>query len=130
MKHPIVAVLSLAMLSFCAQAQTIIPAKDALKHLGEKVTICDKVCNENLKASVIDLYLGGDRPNELLIVVCAVTGKNRSKHFIAPYKGKDVCVTGTITKDKDGKPVIKISDPAQIKPYMVDNPVKQKSSLN
>ena len=130
MKHTILIALNLALLSFCAQAQTIIPAKNALKHLGEKVTVCDKVCDESLKAFVIDLYLGGDRPNELLIVVCRATGKNRSKYFNAPYKGKDVCVTGTITKDKDGKPVIKISDPAQIKPYMVDNPVKQKSSLN
>ncbi len=130
MKRTILITLTLALLSFCAQAQTIIPAKDALKHVGEKITICDKVFDESLKPFVIVLYLGGDRSNQLLTVTCRATGKNRSKHFDEPYKGKDICVTGIITKDKDGRPVIKISDPAQIKPYMVDNPVKQKSSLN
>lgn len=129
MKHTILIALNLALLSFCAQAQTIIPAKDALKHLGEKVTICDKVCDESLKASVIILYLGADLPNQLLIVSCKAVGKNKSKHFDVPYKGKEVCVTGVITKDHDGKPIIKISDPAQIKPFMVDNMLKQKSSL-
>lgn len=130
MKHAILIILSLALLSFCAQAQTIVPAKDALKHLGEKVSICEKVYDEDLKASVIVLYLGGDHPNQLLTVVCRVGGKNKSKHFNTPYKGKDICVTGIITKGHDGKPVINISDPAQIKPFMVDNMLKQKASLH
>jgi hypothetical protein len=130
MKRTILIALSLALFSFYVQAQTIIPAKDALKHIGEKVTICDNVCDESLKAFVIVLYLGADRPNQLLTVACRATGKNRSKHFDAPYKGKEVCVTGIITKDKDGKPVIKVSDPAQIKPFMVDNMLQQKSSLH
>ena len=129
MKHTILITLSLALLSFCAQAQTIVPAKDALKHLGEKISICDKVYEENLKDFVIILYLGGDRPNQLLTVVCRA-GKNKSKNFDAPYKGKDICVTGIITKGHDGKPVINISDPAQIKPFMVDNMLKQKASLH
>jgi len=129
MKHAIIT-LNLALLSFCAQAQTIVPAKDALKHLGEKVAICDKVYDEDLKDLVIVLYLGGDRPNQLLTVVCRAGGKNKSKRFDAPYKGKDICVTGIITKGHDGKPVINISDPAQIKPFMVDNMLKQKASLH
>jgi hypothetical protein len=114
MKHTILIALSLALFSFCAQAQTIIPAKDALKHLGEKVIICDKVCDESLKAFVIILYLGADRPNQLLIVTCRAAGKNKSKHFDISYKGKEVCVTGILTKEHDGKPVIKVSAPAQI----------------
>lgn len=129
-KRTILIILTLALFSFCVQAQTIIPAKDALKHVGKKVTICDKVYDEDLKAFVIVLYLGGDRPNQLLTVTCRATGTNRSKHFDAPYKGKEICVTGIIIKDKDGKAVIKISDPVQIKPFMVDNMLQQKSSLN
>jgi len=125
MKHTILITLSLALFSFCAQGQTITPAKDALKHLGEKVTICDKVYDEDLKASMIVLFLGGDHPHQLMTVICKVTGKNKSKHFNAPYKGKDICVTGIITKGRDGKPVIGVSDPDQIAPFMVDNPVQQ-----
>ena len=130
MKPTILITLALALFSFCTQAQTIIPAKDALKHLGEKVTICDNVCDESLKAFVIVLYLGADRPNQLLTVACRATGKNRSKHFDAPYKGKEICVTGIVTKGKDSKPVIKVSDPAQIRPFMVDNMLQQKPSLH
>jgi len=130
MKRTILITFSLALFSFCAQAQTIIPAKDALKHVGEKVTICDEVYDEDLKAFVIVLFLGADRPNQLLTVACRATGKNKSKHFNAPYKGKKICVTGVITKGYDGKPVIKVSDPAQVKPFMVDNMLEQKASLH
>lgn len=130
MKRTFLIALSLVLFFVSAQAQTIIPAKDALKHLGEKVTICDKVYDEDLKASVIVLSLGGDRPNQLLTVTCKAAGKNKSKHFDAPYKGKDICITGVIIKGQDGKPVIKVSDPAQIQPVMVDNMIKQKASLN
>lgn len=45
------------------------------------------------------------------------------------FKGKDICVTGVVINDK-GKPDIVVTDPKQIKPYMVDSPVKQQSSLN
>lgn len=130
MKRAILIALTLALFSLGVQAQTVIPAKDALKHVGEKVTICDKVYGEDLKVFVLVLFLGGDRPNELLAVVCKPTGKNRSKQFNFPYKGKEICVTGVITKGHDGKPVIKVSDPDQIRPFMVDNPVKEKSSLH
>ena len=46
-----------------AFAQTI-PAKDALKHTGKKVTICDKVYGIKLDdhSKIITLYLGGDYP--------------------------------------------------------------------
>ena len=130
MKRAFLITLSLVLFSVCVQAQTIIPAKDALKHLGQKVTICDKVYDEDLNASVIVLSLGGDRPNQLLTVTCKATGKNKSKHFDAPYKGKDICVTGVIIKGHDGKPVIKVSDPTQIQPFMVDNMLEQKASLH
>jgi hypothetical protein len=130
MKRTILITLTLALTSFCAHAQTIVPAKDALKHLGEKVTICDKVYDEDLNALMIVLYLGGNSPNQLLTVTCRAAGKNKSKHFNAPYKGKDICVTGVIMKGSDGKPNIKVSDPAQIKPFMVDNMLEPKASLH
>ncbi|HEY9002194.1 MAG TPA: hypothetical protein VIM89_12635 [Mucilaginibacter sp.] len=130
MKRSILTTLTLALFSFGVQAQTIIPAKDALKHVGEKVTICDEVYDEDLKTFVIVLFLGGDRPNQLLTVACRATGKNKSKHFNAPYKGKKISVTGVITKGHDGKPVINVSDPAQIKPFMEDSMPQQAPSLH
>lgn len=130
MKRAIFITLILAAASFCPHAQTIIPSKDALKHVGEKVTICDKVYDEDLKAFVIVLYLGGERSNQLLTVSCRADGKNKSKYFNPSYKGKDICVTGVIAKGSDGKPVIKVSDPSQIKPFMVDNMLQQKESLH
>jgi hypothetical protein len=122
--------LTLTISSFLTKAQTIIPARDALKHVGVKVTSCDKVYDEDLKAFVIVLYLGGDHPNQPLTVTCKAAGKNKSKHFNPPYKGKDICVTGVISKGSDGKPFIKVSDPGQIKPFMVDNMLQQKESLH
>jgi micrococcal nuclease len=131
MKH--IFLLSAIMVLFAsgASAQSMIPAKDAARHVGEKVTICDKVVSENLKAYAIALYIGGDHPNQLLTVICRAAAKNKSKtHFDTPYQGKEICVTGVIMKDHDGTLVIRVTDPSQIKPFMVDNPVKQKSSLN
>jgi len=131
MKHIFLISAIMVLFAFGASAQSMIPAKDAAKHVGEKVTICDKVVSEDLKAYAIALYIGGDHPNQLLTVICRAAGKNKSKgHFNAPYQGKEICVTGTIVKDHDGTLVIRVTDPSQIKPFMVDSPVKQKSSLN
>src|ERR1700712_3131388 len=131
MKHIFLISAIMVMFSLGASAQSMISAKDAAKHVGEKVTICDKVVNENLKALAIALYIGGDRPNQLLTVICRAAGKNKSNaHFDVPYQGKEICVTGIVSKDKDGKAVIRVNDPKQIKPYMLDNPVKERSPVN
>ena len=100
-----------------ASAQTTIPAKDAAKHIGEKVTICDKVWSTKLisGSNMTFLDLGGYHPNQLLTIV--IKGEDRSKFQGAPevdYKGKDVCVSGTVI-DFKGKPEIVLSDPANIK---------------
>jgi micrococcal nuclease len=121
----------MALFALGASAQSMIPAKDAAKHVGEKVTICDKVVSEELKGSAVALYIGGDHPHQLLTVICRASGKNKSNaHFDGPYKGKEICVTGVVIKDHDGAIVIRVTAPSQIKPFMIDNPVKQKSSLN
>ena len=121
----------MVLFAFGASAQSMILAKDAAKHVGEKITVCDKVFSQDNRQFVVLLFLGSDRPNQLLTVVIRASGKTKFKgHFDGDYRGKDICVTGIVSKDKDGKAVIRVTDPAQIKPYMVDNPVKQKSSLN
>ncbi|HTD41785.1 MAG TPA: hypothetical protein VK671_14245 [Mucilaginibacter sp.] len=131
MKHILLIVTSLIMFNLTGSAQSMIAVKDAIKHISEKVTICDKVFSQDNRQFVVTLFLGGDQPNQLLTVVIRASSKTKFKgHFDADYRGKDICVAGVITKGQDGKPIIKVTDPNQIKPFMVDNPVKEKSSLN
>lgn len=110
-----------------ASAQTV-PAKDALKHTGKKVTICDKVYGIKLddNSKKITLYLGGDYPHQLVTVIAVgddkVNAKNRSE---ADYKGKDICVTGIIVDNK-GKAQITVKDTKQVRYILIDGPVKQK----
>ena len=109
-------------------AQTVIPAKDAAKHIGETVTITDKVFSgkyfENNKMTLLDI--GGYNPNQLLTLM--IPGADKAKFRGNPevdYKGKDVTVTGKIIEYKN-KPEIIVTDPSQIKLVMSDNTVKQK----
>lgn len=126
-------VLAIALLpAFKASAQTV-AAKDALKHIGKKVTICDKVYGvkraDHLKAKVIILYLGGDYPNQLVTVVTISEDNgsptNRSE---ADYKGKDICVTGVIVNNK-GKAQITVTEPKQVRYLLIDGPVKGRSKV-
>jgi hypothetical protein len=72
------------------------------------------------------LYLGGDYPNQLLTIIIKAGDLTKFKgHPVTDLKGKDICVTGVIALRK-GKPQIAVSGPKQIKPFMVDNPVKKK----
>jgi hypothetical protein len=117
-----------AVMAGKASAQTVIPAKDAAKHIGETVTITDKVFSgkyfDNNKMTLLDI--GGYNPNQLLTLM--IPGADKEKFKGSPeidYKGKEVTVTGKIIEYK-GKPEIIVTDPAQIKLVMSDNTVKQK----
>ena len=103
--------------SLNAFSQTKITAKEASKHLNEKVMVCDKVYGGKYLsgANLTLIDVGGSHPNELLTLV--IKGDDRKKFTSAPeesFKGKKVCVTGQIIEYK-GKPEIMITDPAQIK---------------
>jgi micrococcal nuclease len=124
MKNIIILAL-FVVLSVKASAQTIIAAKDAAKHIGETVTITEKVFSgkyfENNKMTLLDL--GGYNPNQLLTVM--IPGADKEKFKGNPevdYKGKEVSVTGKIV-DYKGKPEIVVTDPKQLKVVMVDNRV-------
>jgi len=109
--------------TFKVSAQGIIPAKYAAKHNGQKVTICDKVYSTSSNSDVTQLYLGGDDPNQLLTIIIKASDLTKFKgHPVTDLKGKDICVTGVIILHK-GKPQIAISEPKQIKPFLVDSPV-------
>jgi hypothetical protein len=98
-------------------AQTTIPAKEAAKHTGEAVTICDKVYGGKFLSSsdITLLDMGGAHPNQALTLL--IKGADRKKFTGNPediFKDKNVCVTGTVI-DYKGKPEMIIIDPAQIK---------------
>ena len=138
MKRAILITLALALFSLGSQSQTPIPAKDALKHVGEKVKICDKVIGENIQKFATTLYLGCDHPDELDTVLIKADFKTNLKghyennsHFDDYFRGKDICVTGIVKKDKyTGKATIRVTQPSQIKPFMVDNMLDTKPSLH
>jgi hypothetical protein len=111
-------VLLITFASAAAFAQTTIAVKDAAKHIGENVTICDKIYGGKFLngAGLTLLDMGGAHPNEVLTLL--IKGDDRKKFKDAPedaFKGKSVCVTGTLV-DYKGKPEIIITEATQIKP--------------
>ncbi|GAC1305739.1 MAG: hypothetical protein NVSMB24_15070 [Mucilaginibacter sp.] len=111
------------MSSFKASAQATIAAKDAGKHIGQNVKICEKVYNGKFISATNTtlLYLGGDYPNQALTVI--ISGAGRGKFKGRPEvddKGKDYTITGKLI-NYQGKPGIVISRPAQLKAVLIDN---------
>jgi DNA/RNA endonuclease YhcR with UshA esterase domain len=98
-------------------AQTAIAAKDAAKHIGEEVTITDKIYGGKfLEGPGITLLdVGGAHPNEVLVLL--IKGDDRKKFTGSPediFKSKQVTVTGKVI-DYKGKPEIVITEASQIK---------------
>jgi hypothetical protein len=117
MKKTILFASIIALFSFRASAQTAISAKDAAKHIGEKVTICDKIWSTKFfdSSNMTLLDMGGYNPNQLLTIV--IKGEDRGKFKGKPednYKGHNVCITGTLV-DFKGKPEIVVTSPDQLK---------------
>jgi hypothetical protein len=114
MKYLYTLILCVLLAGICS-AQTTIAAKDAKAHIGETVTITDKVYGGKLLSSNMTLIdLGGRYPNELLTVM--IPFADRSKFSGQPeidWKDKTVTVTGKVI-DYRGKPEIAISDPKAI----------------
>jgi len=107
----------MAVFSAKSFSQTTITAKEAAKHLNEKVTVCDTVYGGKFlsNAGITLIDMGGSHPNELLTLL--IKGDDRKKFKAAPedsLKNKKVCVTGQLI-DYKGKPEIIITDPEQIK---------------
>ncbi|MDB5125641.1 MAG: hypothetical protein JWP94_3770 [Mucilaginibacter sp.] len=123
MNRLITIALFAALSSFNASAQGTIAVKDAGKHIGQTVKICDKVYGGKFisVSNITVLYLGGDYPNQALTVI--ISGAGRSTFKGRPEvddKGKDFIVTGKLI-NYQGKPGIVISRPAQLKAVLIDN---------
>jgi hypothetical protein len=126
MKHLLIISAAIVLSIFKAWGQNTVPAEDAAKNMGKKVRICERVYDTKLESgsNTTLLYLGGDYPNQLLTVM--IKGRDRDKFKGQPeidFKGKDICVKGVVTDDKD-KPEIVVTNPKQIETIMIDTPVK------
>ena len=112
--------LLLTSITFCAPAQTVIPAAAAAKHIGETVKIMDKVYSSTAQKNDVLLKVGGSAAHPCLLVVIKLANHSiaddteRTKHT-----GHEVYVTGKLTKYK-GRPAIIITNPIQIRLVMVD----------
>ena len=114
MKH-ILTILALCC-AMSAAAQTQIDAKDASRHIGERVVACAKVVGTRYlsRSGVTFLNLVEAYPASPLTVV--IFDKDRA-HFPTPpeklYADKDICVTGQVTSYQ-GRAEIIITQPADI----------------
>jgi hypothetical protein len=123
MKNLTASFLFTLLLAGTAAAQTTIAAGSAGKHMGETVTICEKVFSgkriDATKTTLLDV--GGYYPKQPLVVV--IPGRDRNKFKGNPevdYDGKDITVTGKVIM-YNGKPGILVQDPRRLKLVMIDN---------
>jgi len=97
----------------------MITAAEAASHIGETITVCDKVYGTKyLESSATQptfLNLGAAYPNSPFTVV--IYGNDRTNFKEKPelyYDNKKVCVTGLI-KEYNGKPEMIINSESAIK---------------
>jgi DNA/RNA endonuclease YhcR with UshA esterase domain len=126
MKKLLVLAAFAALFAYKASAQTTVAVKNAAKHIGQTVKICDKVVDGKLITTSNITFLNiGDNPNQQLTIM--IPAADRTKFKGKPevdYRGKDIIVTGKLATYK-GKPQITVSDPKQIKIVLMDNSTMQ-----
>ena len=110
-----------------ASAQTVVPAKNAGKHIGKTVKICDKVFGGRLltPSNITLLDIGANSPNQELTIMIPSACRDKFKgRPEVDYRGKDVIVTGKLAV-YNGKPEIVITRPEQLKMVLIDNSLKR-----
>src|SRR5277367_6811244 len=99
MKKLLVLTAFAASFAYKASAQTTVAIKNAAKHFGQTVKICDKVFGGKLitPSNTTLLDMGGDNPNQQLTIM--IPAADRAKFKGRPevdYRGKDIIVTGKL----------------------------------
>ena len=109
----------LLLIASAGFSQSTVTAAEAGKHVGEKITVCDKVFGgrflENANEQPTLINMGDAWPNNPFTFV--IFGDNRKKFSYKPEDflvNKQVCVTGEIKTYRD-KPQIIVTDTAQVK---------------
>jgi DNA/RNA endonuclease YhcR with UshA esterase domain len=113
-----VAIVLLLWIGAAHAQETTISAVQARDHVAEKATVCGQVVGTHYAASSRGqpTFINLDKPYPNQIFTLLIWGSDRSK-FGEPeesFRGKHVCVTGTIT-DYRGVPEIVAHSPSQIK---------------
>ena len=109
----------LLLIASAGFSQSTVTAAEAAKHVGEKITVCDKVFGgrflENANDQPTLINMGDAYPNNPFTFV--IFGDNRKKFSYKPEDflvNKQVCVTGEIKTYRD-KPQIIVTDTTQVK---------------
>jgi DNA/RNA endonuclease YhcR with UshA esterase domain len=114
MRTPVFALL-LVLAAASAQAQTVVAAADAPKHVGETVTVEGTVSavHTDSRSGVTFIDMGGRFPDQAFtgVVFKADAGKFPN---VESLTGKVVDITGPVHAYK-GKPETILNDPAQLK---------------
>jgi DNA/RNA endonuclease YhcR with UshA esterase domain len=104
--------LALAPLASAAESAEY-SGSDAAKHVGETVTVTDKVEDVyQAKGGNIFLNLGAKHPNETFTIFVPASSAGDFKD-VKSYDGKMVSVTGKVT-EHNGKPEIAVKSPSDI----------------
>ncbi len=114
MRAPVFALL-LVLAAASAQAQTVVAAADAPKHVGETVTVEGTVSavHTDSRSGVTFIDMGGRFPDQAFT---GVVFKDDAGKFpnVESLTGKVVDITGRV-HDYKGKPETILNDPAQLK---------------
>jgi hypothetical protein len=122
MKKLLIFTAFVILFTFKAMAQTTVPVKNAAKHIGETVIICDKVFSgKQVPSSNTTLLSIGDGPNQDLTIMIPAVYRNKFRgNPEIDYIGRDVIIKGKLVNDH-GKPRIVVTDPKQLKVVLIDN---------
>ncbi len=122
MTRPLLVASLVIAATLCIWTQTFgadnITASEAKNHIGETATVCGEVASTRYAASSRGqptfINLNKPYPNQVFTVL--IWGSDRAKfgNAEAIYRGKSVCVTGTI-KEYRGVPEIIANEPSQVK---------------
>jgi hypothetical protein len=117
-------VISLLLLSALAIGQSAPPRvtpADAKKHVGETVTVCGKVVDNQVSkygigghGKPVTFDLDEPQPNPVFYFVTFGSQPDGPSEAVAAYQGKHVCVTGKIATAASG-PYVMAADRNQIK---------------
>jgi hypothetical protein len=111
-----IAILALIVAAQAARAETIAP-EEAIKHVGEDVTVCGVVAGAKYAAQVRGglTFIDFGKPYPNATFTAMIFAENRAK-FGTPEQGlagKQVCVSGKIQLFK-GKAELVLTDPKQL----------------
>ena len=110
--------VALFLLSALALGEKKIPAKEARDHVGQPATVCGSVVSAThakwSRGAPTFLNLDEPYPNQVFTIVIWETDRPKFGTPETSFKGKRVCVTGSIELFR-GTPAVIATSPSQIR---------------